>query len=199
MLHTSLILAVAHPYLLEATGNPSSGAQPSLTQNKRIYNICQLQFASKFFKSNQESKPIFSHLEEQRVQSCREICYSHEYTNPAVNSLFKPLWRTTEQIDRSKIGNEMLRSHLLFKEYVNSLDMGQNFGRLLEETAQYPGGCFPGIRSWVKSLILVHRGWQHYPHGHSLRVGRGIQPPTVMSAFMVFLRLKHSSLFRRYF
>lgn len=29
----------------------------------------------------------------------------------------------------------MLRSHLLFKEYVNSLDMGQNFGRLLEETA----------------------------------------------------------------
>ena len=35
MLHTSLILAVAHPHLLEATGIPSSGAQPSLTQSKR--------------------------------------------------------------------------------------------------------------------------------------------------------------------
>lgn len=77
---------------------------------------------------------MFPHLEEQRVWSCREICYLHQYTNCVVNSLFKPLWRTTEQIDRSKIGSEMLWLHLFFKEYVNSLDMGQNFRRLLEET-----------------------------------------------------------------
>lgn len=131
-------LTAANPHLLEATGNPSSGTQPSLRAKGWAWEEYTIstnhEFASKFFKISEKSKQMFLHLEEQRVWSCREICYLHQYTNCVVNSLFKPLWRTTEQIDRSKIGSEMLWLHLFFKEYVNSLDMGQNFRRLLEET-----------------------------------------------------------------
>lgn len=77
---------------------------------------------------------MFQHLEEQKVSSCREICYLHEYTNPVVNFLFKPLWRTTKQIDGGKIGNEMPQLHPFFKECFNSSDIRQHFRRLPKET-----------------------------------------------------------------
>lgn len=77
--------------------------------------ICQPHICIIIIQNQLEKQTeMFQHLEEQRVSSCREIYYLPEYTNSVVNSLFKSLWRTTEQIEGSKIGNEMPQLHPFF-------------------------------------------------------------------------------------
>lgn len=112
-----------------------------------------------------------------------------EYTNPVVNSLFKLLWRPTEQIDRSKIGNGIFQSHPFSKTYFNSLDIGQNFRRLLEETTQ---------SSWDQKLDGVTSvGPPEADSTIPTGSGRGIYPSPGTSVIMSFFRLRHHPHFLR--
>ena len=166
-----------------------------------MHNNSQPRICIRIFKNQLEKQTeMFPHLDEQRVQSCREICYLHEYTSPVVNSLFKPLWRTIEQIDRSEIGNEMLRLQPFFKEYVNSLDIWAKFQKASGRSNTVPWRLFSREQKLGKVIDLGPRGLAALsPRALSLVTGRGSQPPTGVSAFVVSLRFKHSSLFRRFF